>query len=34
MGVFELLLIGGGSFWAFLFAVIQLLLPLLKDAIG
>lgn len=34
MDVFEMLLLGGGTFWAFLFAVIQLLLPLLPDVIG
>lgn len=34
MGVFELLLLGGGSFWAFLFAVIQMLLPFLPDVTG
>jgi len=34
MGVFELLLLGGGTFWAFLYAVIRLLLPLLPDVIG
>ncbi len=31
MSVFELLLLGGGTFWAFLYAVLQLLLPFLPD---
>ncbi len=31
MDVFELLLLGGGSFWAFLYALFQLLLPFLPD---
>jgi len=34
MDVFQLLLLGGGTFWAFLFAVIQLLLPFLPELIG
>ena len=34
MSVFELLLLGGGTFWAFLYAVIRLLLPFLPDVIG
>jgi len=34
MDVFEMLLLGGGTFWAFLFAVIQLLLPFLPDVIS
>ncbi len=34
MSVFELLLLGGGTFWAFLYAVLQLLLPFLPDVIG
>jgi len=29
MDVFQLLLLGGGTFWAFLYAVIRLLLPFL-----
>ena len=31
---YELLLLGRGSFWAFLFAVIQMLLPFPPDLIG
>ena len=31
MDVFQLLLLGGGTFWAFLYAVLQLLLPFLPD---
>jgi hypothetical protein len=34
MDVFELLLLGGGSFWAFLYALVQLLLPFLPDVSG
>ena len=34
MSVFELLLLGGGTFWAFLYAVLQLLVPFLPDVIG
>ena len=34
MHVFDLLALGGGSCWALLFALIQLLLPFLTDVIG
>ena len=34
MDAFELLLLGGGSFWALLYALLQLLLLFLRDVRG